>query len=58
MQWGSVGEFLAMGGYGGYVWGAYGVTFLVLAGEVITVVRGTREARRRARLFGKRGDDR
>jgi heme exporter protein D len=26
MSWNSVSEFFAMGGYGLYVWGAYGVT--------------------------------
>ena len=34
MQWGSVSEFLAMGGYGVYVWGSYAVTAAALAGEV------------------------
>jgi len=58
MQWGSVGEFIAMGGYGGYVWGAFGVTFVLMAGEVFTVVKGHRGALRRARLFARRGDDR
>jgi len=29
MQWHSLSEFLAMGGRGGFVWGAYG-TFAVL----------------------------
>ena len=29
MQWHSLSEFLAMGGRGGFVWGAYG-TFVVL----------------------------
>ena len=27
-------EFLAMGGYGFYVWGAYGVTAVVIALEI------------------------
>ena len=38
-------DFFAMGGYGFYVWGAYGVTALLLAAEVIAV------ARRRRSLF-------
>jgi heme exporter protein D len=38
MNWKSVGEFLAMGGYGFYVWGSYLVTALVLAVEVIALV--------------------
>jgi len=39
MNWGSVGEFLAMGGYGLYVWGSYGVTVLCLALEVFSLNR-------------------
>ncbi len=37
LYWDSWSEFLAMGGYGLYVWGSFGVTFLVLAGEVLTL---------------------
>ena len=39
MSWGSLNEFLAMGGYGLYVWGSYGVTFLCLAIEIILLVK-------------------
>jgi len=38
----TMSEFLGMGGYGFYVWGAYGVTALLLAAEVIAVVRRRR----------------
>lgn len=34
MHWNSVGEFLAMGGYGLYVWGSFGITFFCMAIEV------------------------
>ena len=34
MQWHSLDEFLAMGGYGFYVWGSFGITFLVMAIEL------------------------
>jgi heme exporter protein D len=34
MQWGSVGNFLNMGGYAFYVWGAYGVCALAIAAEI------------------------
>ena len=34
MQWHSLKDFLAMGGYGFYVWGSFGVTFLVMAIEL------------------------
>ncbi len=37
-------EFLAMGGYGFYIWGAYGVTALLIVIEVA----GLRARRRRA----------
>ncbi len=42
---GSMSEFLAMGGYAFYVWGAYGVAALVVAGEIASV-----RAKRRAVL--------
>jgi heme exporter protein D len=32
--WSSLADFLAMGGYGRYVWGAFGVTALALAAEL------------------------
>ena len=35
MQWNSFSEFLSMGGYGFYVWASYGVTFVLLAAEII-----------------------
>ncbi len=38
MNWGSAGEFFAMGGYAFYVWGAYGVTALFLILEVVLVI--------------------
>jgi len=47
MSWGSVGEFIAMGGYGWYVWGSYGVAFLLIAAELTLLVRRHRAARRR-----------
>jgi heme exporter protein D len=33
MQWHSLSEFLAMGGRGGFVWGAYGTMALLMAVE-------------------------
>jgi heme exporter protein CcmD len=38
-------EFFAMGGYGWYVWGSYGVTFACLALEVIFLAKRNREAK-------------
>ena len=42
-------EFLNMGGYGFYVWGAYGVTALVIVIEVV----GVRARLRAAKKHGK-----
>src|SRR5258705_13687321 len=36
---GSVSEFLAMGGYGFYVWGSYGVAVLCIAIEIWSLRR-------------------
>jgi heme exporter protein D len=36
-------EFFAMGGYALYVWGSYGVTFALLALEIILVLKRKRE---------------
>ena len=48
MQWDSVSEFLAMGGYAAYVWGSYLVTVALLAAEVWLLVRRSRTLRRDA----------
>ena len=40
MEWGSFNEFLAMGGYGLYVWGSYLVTVVCIVLEIFTVRRG------------------
>ena len=37
MSWGSWTDFWSMGGYTFYVWGSYGVTFGLLAAEVLRV---------------------
>ena len=52
MNWGSVGEFIAMGGYGWYVWGAYDVTFILLAVELMLVFRRRRAAQRQLKERG------
>jgi heme exporter protein D len=38
-------EFFAMGGYGFYVWGSYGVTFALLAIEVVLLMKRKRETK-------------
>lgn len=35
MQWNSISEFIAMGGYGFYVWGSFGTTALTMLGEML-----------------------
>jgi heme exporter protein D len=34
MNWESLDAFLAMGGYGFYVWGSYAVAFALLVAEI------------------------
>jgi heme exporter protein D len=48
MHWSSLSEFIAMGGYGFYVWGSYGVTLVLLGGEVIMLLKRKRDLSRRA----------
>ena len=43
MNWGSLDAFLAMGGYGFYVWGSYAVTFVLIAVEVALLRARRRE---------------
>ena len=45
MHWGSVSEFIAMGGYALYVWGAYFVTAIVIVMEVMALLRRGRTLR-------------
>jgi len=39
MQWNSVSEFFAMGGYAFYVWGSFGLTFLIMGIESMLIRR-------------------
>ena len=39
IHWNSFSDFLAMGGYGLYVWGSFGATVLIMAIEPIVVAR-------------------
>jgi len=46
VNWHSASEFFAMGGYGLFVWGAYGVTALCMVAEpVLAALRLRRAAR-------------
>ena len=42
-------EFFAMGGYGFYVWGAYGVTALAVMAELLALRARRRDAEAAAR---------
>ncbi len=39
MNWSSLNAFVAMGGYGLYVWGSFGVTLLVIGAELVALRR-------------------
>ena len=46
MQWNSVGEFFAMGGYALYVWGSFGACALLMIAEPLLARRRLSEVRR------------
>ena len=48
MNWGSASEFFAMGGYGLYVWGSYGLTVALMVAEPWLATRRYRRALRDA----------
>jgi heme exporter protein D len=49
MQWNNIGEFLAMGGYGLYVWGSFGVTLAALLMEPLLLRKRQHDAIRNIR---------
>ena len=53
MHWESFSDFLAMGGYGGYVWGSYVVTVVLMAGEVLLTARRHRTLQRQRGLSSR-----
>jgi heme exporter protein D len=50
MSWGSTAEFLAMGGYGFFVWGSFAVAAACIAGELLLVRARMRQALEQARV--------
>ena len=48
-------DYFSMGGYGFYVWGAYGVAAIVILVEVLSVRARRRRALIEARLEGQDG---
>ena len=60
MNWGSWQNFLAMGGYGLYVWGSYAVTLAVLVAEIVALVtrrRGVIERLSKFYVARRRNDE-
>ena len=55
MNWNSWAEFGAMGGYGLYVWGSFGVTALVMLAETWQVLARRRALMRAPRRTGQVG---
>ena len=45
MDW---SKFFSMGGYALYVWGSYGVAFVLMAGEVLMLLKRKRNLAKRA----------
>jgi heme exporter protein D len=44
MNWASASDFFAMGGYGLYVWGSYGVAAVVITAEALLARRRHQQA--------------
>jgi heme exporter protein D len=44
VNWASASDFFAMGGYGLYVWGSYGVAALLMAVEPVLAAHRHRQA--------------
>jgi heme exporter protein D len=49
MQWNSISDFFAMGGYAFYVWGSFGLTAVVMLGEALVIRRQRAELIRHLR---------
>ena len=49
MNWNSLEDFLALGGYGRYVWGSYALVLLLMLLEPVLAARRHRRALQQAR---------
>ena len=49
IYWNSFSDFVAMGGYGLYVWGSFGLTVAIMAVEPLVVARRHRQTVARLR---------
>jgi heme exporter protein D len=56
LQWASWADFWAMGGYGLYVWGSFGVTAAAVLGEVLAVRHRRRALQRQSLAKEEDGD--
>ena len=56
MNWASASDFLAMGGYGFYVWGSYLVTAACIAGEILFLRARRSQALQQARAEKARNE--
>jgi len=54
MQWGSLENFLGMGGYGFYVWGSYLVCAAAIVIEIVLIRGRQRRALSEARAYANR----
>jgi len=54
MNWASAAEFFAMGGYGIYVWGSFGVTAVCAAVEIALLAARHRRALHEIPVTGSR----
>ncbi len=55
----SFAEFIAMGGHGKFVWSAYGITFAVLAMNLVFTLRRLRKSEKEVdnlRLSGRQSE--
>ena len=53
MAWASLSDFLAMGGYGFYVWGSFLMFFICLVGEVALILNRRRTLLKQLSLIYK-----
>lgn len=60
IHWNSFSDFIAMGGYGFYVWGSFGLTALIMIVEPIVVTRNRKNtiARLKRQLRAENRGDR
>jgi heme exporter protein D len=55
MNWGSLENFLAMGGYAFYVWGSYLATLVLMTVEIVLIAVRRRNALQRVRVQSQEG---